>query len=244
MTFPKLLILTDRAQMKPSWELALLAACQGGARWFCVREALAPPREQLELYRRAARLTERFGAQLFLNGRADLARAAHAGGLHLPQSEISVADARLSLSFHTPIGRSVHSGDEAKRALDEGANYLVFGAVWETPSHPGQSAAGLDALAAVCAGAKIPVFAIGGVTAQNAAQCLEVGAAGVALLSGIWGAPDVTARVRAVRAALGETDAPLHGHAPTATGNGASSALSDIISKAQRAAPAGDANAA
>lgn len=237
MTFPKLLVITDRARMTPAWELALLAACQGGARWFCLREKEAPPREQLELYRRAARITERFGAQLFLNGRADLARAAHADGLHLPQGEISVADARLSLSFHTPIGRSVHLLDQAQRAQDEGANYLVFGAVWETASHPGQSAAGLEALGEVCRAVRLPVFAIGGVSAERAAQCLDAGASGVALLSGIWGAPDVTAMVRQVRAALGERDAPPHGHegASDATGNGAKSALSDIISKAQRA---------
>ena len=118
----------------------------------------------------------------------------------------------LSLSFHTPIGRSVHSLQEAQAARDEGTNYLVFGSVWETPSHPGQSAAGLDALAQVCGAVGLPVFAIGGVNAARAPLCLEAGAAGVALLSGIWEAPDVAAQVRAVRAALGEKDEPLHGH--------------------------------
>ena len=237
MDFPKLLIITDRARMKPSWELALLAACQGGARWFCLREKDAPPREQLDLYRRAARRTEAFRAQLFLTGRADLARAAHADGLHLPESEISVADARLSLGFHLPMGRSVHDLEGAQNAAAQGANYLLFGAVWETPSHPGQSGRGLDALRTVCESVSVPVFAIGGVAAVNAAQCLEAGAAGVALISGVWDAPDVTTRVREIRAALGEKDEPLHSHgAPTPdNAGGAKSPFSDIISRNKNA---------
>ena len=233
MDFPKLLVITDRARMKPGWELALLAACQGGARWFCLREKDAPPREQLDLYRRAARRTEAFRARLFLTGRADLARAAHADGLHLPENEISVADARLSLGFHLPMGRSVHDEQGAQNAAAQGANYLLFGAVWPTPSHPNESGAGLDALRAVCQSVNVPVFAVGGVNAENAAQCLDAGASGVALISGIWDAPDVTARVREMRAALGERDEPHHSHgAPVAADEGAAkSPFSDIITK-------------
>lgn len=227
--------------MKPSWELALLAACQGGARWFCLREKDAPPREQLDLYRRAARRTEAFRAQLFLTGRADLARAAHADGLHLPESEISVADARLSLGFHLPMGRSIHDLEGAQNAAAQGANYLLFGSVWETPSHPNQSGQGLDALRAICESVSVPVFAIGGVNSENAARCVEAGAAGVALISGIWDAPDVTARVREIRAALGEKDEPHHSHAApmpdavAAVGGGAKSPFSDIIAKNKNA---------
>ena len=238
MDFPRLLIITDRARMKPSWEMALLAACQGGARWFCLREKDAPPREQLDLYRRAARRTEAFRAQLFLTGRADIARAAHSDGLHLPASEITVADARLSLGFHTPMGRSVHDLASAESAAAQGANYLLFGSVWETPSHPNQSGVGLEALRAVCAAVSVPVFALGGVSVANAPQCLDAGAAGVALISGVWDAPDVTARVRELRAALGEKDEPHHGHGapvPGAVAAGAKSPFSDIITK-QRSA--------
>ena len=245
MTFPRLLIFTDRAQMQPSFELALLAACQGGARWFCLREKDLDPRAQLDHFRRAARVTGAFGAQLFLSGRADIARAAHADGLQLPENELSVADARLCLGFHTPMGRSVHDAEGARRAADEGASYLILGAIWPTASHPGQTGIGLENLRAVCARVSVPVYAIGGVTADNAAQCLEAGAAGAAVLSGVWGTSDVTARVRQLRAALGESDPVSHhavsqegamSNAAPKPGNGSSSPLSDIISKSRNAA--------
>jgi thiamine-phosphate diphosphorylase len=202
---------------------------KGGAKWLCVRERDAAPRDALDFTRRATRMAEKFGARVFFNGRADLARASHAAGLHLPESEISVADARLTLGFHTPIGVSVHSLESARRAEGEGANYLVFGSVWETASHANGEVAGLSELENVSRSVSIPVFAIGGVTPERAPACLQCGAAGVAAISGIWSG-DVAANVRAFRAALGEVDTPHHAP-PAATSK---SPFADIISPKRR----------
>ena len=226
MDFPKLLVITARAAMKPSWDLAILGACQGGAKWICVREPDLAPREALELMRRATRMAEKFGAKVFFHGRADLARASHAEGLHLPEREMSVSDARMTMGFHSPIGRSVHSLEAAKRAEGEGASYLVFGSVWETPSHPNGAVAGLALLESVAKTVSIPVFAIGGVSPERVKECLNCGARGVAAISGVWNG-DVTANVRAFRAALGEVDAPHH--APDVAVS--KSPFADIISK-------------
>ncbi|PQV65418.1 thiamine-phosphate pyrophosphorylase [Abditibacterium utsteinense] len=213
MNFPKLLILTDAPRMKPGFEAALLEACLGGAKWFCVREKSSGPREILEFFARASHIAEKFGAQTFLNGRADLARAVHADGLHLPEHEISPAMARLTLGFHTPIGVSVHDLEGARRAEVEGANYLLFGAVFPTQSHPGELPAGLEILQKMKENVNIPVFVVGGVNAFNAASCLAAGAAGIAVISGVWDAPNISQAVKDLRAALGETDAPHSHHA-------------------------------
>ena len=211
MNLPKLLIFTDSARMKPDFDSALLEACLGGAKWFCVREKTAPPREQLELFARASKIAEKFGAQTFSHGRADLARAAHADGLHLPEGEISPALTRLTLGFHLPIGVSVHSFEGARRAEAEGASYIVFGPIFETKSHPNQPAVGLEMLSKVVASVAIPVFAVGGICAQNAASCLNAGASGVAVISSVWEASNIAQSVRDLRAVLGEKETP-HSH--------------------------------
>ncbi len=212
--FPKLLLITDAARMKPDADSALLAACLGGAKWFCVREKTAAPREILDIFARTQRIAEKFGAKTFLNGRADLARAAHADGLHLPEIELPVSAARLTLGFHTPCGVSVHSLDSARRAHLEGADYLLFGPVFPTSSHPETAPQGLEMLQKVAQGVSIPVFAVGGIDASNAAACLKAGAAGVAVISGVWNAPNIAAAVRELRAALGEREEPRHGIGP------------------------------
>jgi thiamine-phosphate pyrophosphorylase len=194
-----------------------------------LREKDLAPRELLALFARAQRISEKFGAKLFLNGRADLARAAHADGLHLPQNEAPLEVARMVLGFHTPAGVSVHSLDEAKAAAQEGADYLLFGSVYETASHPGQPGAGLDALKEIVASVRVPVYAVGGITAARVPEILETGAAGIAVISEVWSSPNPTAAVRALREALGERDEPLHG-AP----GGQPSPLAAIISQQSR----------
>ena len=213
-SLPKLLVITEAATMKGGFEPALLAALQGGAQWVQFRERELAPRPQIEAFRRSQRLCERFGAQLFLNGRADVARAVHAEGLHLPEWELPVDAARLSLGFHTPIGVSVHSVESAKRAASEGADYLLFGAVYPTLSHPGMEPAGLAALGEVTAAVPIPVYAVGGITVERVPQCLEAGAAGIAVIRAVWAAADPPAAVRALRAALGEPVVTAH-HGPS-----------------------------
>jgi len=212
-SLPKLIVVTESAAMKGGFEPALLAALQGGAQWVQFRERELAPRAQIEAFRRAQRICERFGAQLFLNGRADLARAVHGDGLHLPEWELPVDAARMSLGFHTPIGVSAHSVETAKRAAGEGADYVVFGAVYATPSHPDSLPAGLPALAQVASAVSVPVYAIGGITPERVAACLEAGAAGVAVIRAVWASTDPAGAVRALRAAVGEPVVSAH-HAP------------------------------
>src|SRR4051812_14906299 len=77
-----------------------------------------------------------------------------------------------------------------------GADYVVFGSVWETASHPGGGAAGLERLREVCEISPVPVYAIGGVTAERVAACLEAGAHGVAVMRAVWEAEDVESATR------------------------------------------------
>ena len=118
---------------------------------------------------------------VLVSSRCDVAIACAAAGVNLPESDISVADARMLLGRRL-IGRSVHSVAGAQLAEHDGADYVIFGPVWESASHPGIAPAGLAALAMVVRSVSIPVLAIGGVTEARAAEALASGAAGYAAI--------------------------------------------------------------
>jgi thiazole tautomerase (transcriptional regulator TenI) len=116
-----------------------------------------------------------------VSSRCDVAIACDAAGVNLPERDISVAEARRLVGRRL-IGRSVHSVSSAQAAEQDGADYVIFGPVWDSASHPGVAPAGPAALAEVVASVGIPVLAIGGVTEERAAQVLASGAAGYAAI--------------------------------------------------------------
>lgn len=116
-------------------------------------------------------------ALLLVNGRID----AIADGVHLAENAIAP-------TFGL-VGRSVHSLDSARRAEAEGAQYVIFGPVFETASHLEAAPAGIEALSEVVRAVRIPVVAIGGITVERVGKVMNTGAAGIAVISAILGAP-------------------------------------------------------
>ena len=125
---------------------------------------------------------------MLINDRLDVAIAVGAGGVHLGEKSVSVADAKRMVSTQRNlnnfvVGASVHSLEAALNSEDEGADYLVFGPVFDTPSKADYGPAqGLQKLEKICRDVSIPVLAIGGITQQNAQECLDHGAAGIAAI--------------------------------------------------------------
>ena len=177
---------------------AAAIAALGPAAALVLRDREGTAAHLAEIGRRFVSLAHPPEATVIVSGRADLARALGADGLQLGLGDLGVADAREVLARGW-VGRSVHSAEEATAAVDEGADYLVAGHVFATPTHPGKSAAGL-ALITVCAALGRPVIAIGGVTAENAAACRDAGAYGVAAIRALWDADDPYAAARALLA--------------------------------------------
>ncbi len=142
---------------------------------------------------RFVRLARPAEAQVFVNGRPDIARAVGAHGVQLTDDDLAPDDARLVLGDGL-VGRSAHSADDVLRARDEGADFVILGHIFQTPGHTGRPL-GLDELErAVAAG--IPVIAIGGVTPDNAASLRDSGAWGVAAIRALWHAPHPAEAVR------------------------------------------------
>jgi thiamine-phosphate diphosphorylase len=118
---------------------------------------------------------------VIVSSRCDIALAARAAGVNLPENDIPVAAAR-ALMGERLVGRSVHSLESALRAESEGADYVIFGPVWSSASHPASTPAGIKALAQVAHALRIPVLAIGGVTEERIAEGRAAGAAGFAAI--------------------------------------------------------------
>jgi thiamine-phosphate pyrophosphorylase len=105
-------------------------------------------------------------------------------------------------------GNSVHAPDAAKHAQTEGADYLVFGPVFETETHPGAISSGVQALADVVSAVSIPVIAIGGITADRVPEVLATGARGIAVIRAIIARGDARAAAAELRAAIDGARAP------------------------------------
>ena len=119
------------------------------------------------------------GVTFVVNDDVDAARALGADGVHLGQADVGVDRA---LEAGLLVGLSVATRREAAIAEFRGAGYLGAGAIWPTPSKEDAPAIGLDALREICMSVSVPVIAIGGIDASNAADCIRAGAAGVAVI--------------------------------------------------------------
>jgi thiamine-phosphate pyrophosphorylase len=150
------------------------------------------------------RLAERIKAAiegrvlLIVNGSLDVALASGADGVHLPEAMPALAKRPKGLI----VGRSVHSVEAATLAEQAGADYMVFGPVYETMSHASVAAAGLEALSAVACAVSIPVLAIGGVRKDRVRAIMDASAAGIAVIGAILGSPSPHEAASALRREL------------------------------------------
>lgn len=149
---------------------------------------------------RMLELTRRYGVPFFLNDRPDLAALLGADGVHLGQGDLTPEEARRF--FPGMVGRSTHAPKQALRALEEGADYLSVGPVWETPTKPGRKAAGLGYLRWAAENLRVTWYAIGGIDLTNLDQVLEAGARRVVVVRAILDAQDPEGAARAFREQL------------------------------------------
>ena len=189
------------------------AAMHAGLDSVQVRGPGSSAREVLEATQRLLPCASGQGVVVIVNDRADIAlallptrRATRGGlivpvGVHLGARSLPVGLVRrhLPLPF---VGVSVHTVHEGIAAASDGADYLTFGHIFPTASHPGEPAAGLDPLHELARAVEVPVFAIGGIDASNVRDVLHAGATGIAVISAILNAPDPAAATAELRAIL------------------------------------------
>jgi thiamine-phosphate pyrophosphorylase len=199
----KLYLITDRKAAKVPLPEAVRQALEGGVRAVQLREKDLPIRELLALARELRAMTREFGAQLFINDRVDVAVAVGADGVHLGQQSMPASAARKVLGDGMLIGVSTHSLDEARAAQAEGADFITFGPIFDTPSKAQYgSPVGAITIRDLKNEISIPVFAIGGIKSGNMLQVMSAGSDGVAMISAILAADDIRKTAAAFDKAL------------------------------------------
>lgn len=161
------------------------SATRAGVHFIQLREKSLPARVLYELARAAASLTRGSQTRILVNDRADIARAAMCDGVHLTTRSLEANVIRETFGPDFLIGVSTHSAQEALAARGLGADFAVFGPVFDTPSKRAYGPPlGLDKLESAAEMlSPFPLIAIGGITRRNAAQVLRAGASGVAAIT-------------------------------------------------------------
>jgi thiamine-phosphate pyrophosphorylase len=198
----------DSEQLLEDLSLTIHRALVAGVDWVQIREKDLSSRALLTLARDAVAKAKGH-SRVLINDRLDVAVAARAGGVHLGEASLPVAqvaqwirkaraDGRARKDFLA--GASCHSLESARQAEHDGADYIFFGPVFATPSKAAFGAPqGIEPLREVCTSLRIPVLAIGGITLGNARLCLEAGAAGIAAIRLFQEAPNIAKVVAALR---------------------------------------------
>lgn len=194
----RLYAVTDRAWAKDGEALLrqVESAIRGGAGVVQLREKHLEEAAFLEEARRFTALCRRLGAVSIINDNVEIALASGADGVHVGQSDLEAGRARALLGPGKILGVSAHSPEEARRAREAGADYLGCGAAFVTGTKTDARPISRETIRAVTAAVDIPVVAIGGVSRENILELAGLGLSGVAVVSGVFGQPDVEAAAR------------------------------------------------
>lgn len=196
----RLLLVTDRQQTRGRPLVSVLAqALKAGRFSIQLRERDLCAKELLALADEIQRLTGPRGVQLVINDRLDVALSLEGAGVHLRSNSLPVSVARRLIGPRRMLGVSVHSVKEAVEADGGGADYVVLGPIYDTPSKQRYGPPlGLSAVEGAARAVRVPIVGIGGVTAARARDMRLAGAFGVAVVTAVLSADDVEGATRAL----------------------------------------------
>lgn len=198
LQLPPLYLITDAARFgfdvfRPRLERALNA----GARLIQVREPQLAPDEYRRYATAVVSLCHRYGAKVLVNADPGIVSACGADGVHLNGRRLAQLDAR-PLAPDLWVGASCHDAADLKRAQAIAVDFAVLAPVRPTPSHRNAVPLGWEQFTALCRSTYLPVYALGGMQPEDVSPARAAGAAGVAMISGVWDRPDFEAAIAAI----------------------------------------------
>ena len=199
----ELYAITDRKMLGDVSEVEAARLCfEGGADVVQLRMKDTDGGEMLEKAKAIQEIAQQYCKFFIVNDRLDIAVLAGADGVHLGQKDIPVAEARRLCGDEMIIGASVSTAAEARKAVDDGADYVAVGAVFKTSTKPdAKQGVGLDAVYEVKkeVGEEVPIVAIGGINRGNLEHVMEAGADCIAVISAIMAQKDIKASAKELK---------------------------------------------
>ena len=191
----ELYAITDRKMLGDVSEVEAARLCfEGGADVVQLRMKDTDGGEMLEKAKAIQEIAQQYCKFFIVNDRLDIAVLAGADGVHLGQTDIPVQEARRLVGDEMIIGVSASTVEEAVKAVDDGADYIGVGSIFNTSTKPdADQGIGLDTLMEICQAVDVPVVAIGGINKGNIRDVIRAGADGAAVVSAIMAKPDIKA---------------------------------------------------
>ena len=191
----ELYAITDRKMLGDMSEVEAARLCfEGGADVVQLRMKDTDGGEMLEKAKAIQEIAQQYCKFFIVNDRLDIAVLAGADGVHLGQTDIPVQEARRLVGDEMIIGVSASTVEEAVKAVDDGADYIGVGSIFNTSTKPdADQGIGLDTLMDICQAVDVPVVAIGGINKGNIRDVIRAGADGAAVVSAIMAKPDIKA---------------------------------------------------
>ena len=193
----KLYLVTDSDILKGrDFYKVIEDSMKAGVTMVQLREKDADGKEFLEKAMKLRELTRKYNVSLIINDRVDIAMLCDADGIHVGQSDIDAVSVRKLIGEDKIIGVSARSVEEAKKAKEDGANYLGIGAMFSTSTKLDAKDVSFDTLNNIINEVDLPFVLIGGINLDNVCQLKQFNPDGYALVSGILGAQDIKSRIK------------------------------------------------
>jgi thiamine-phosphate pyrophosphorylase len=173
-------------------------ALSSGVTLLQLREKNMEKEEFLKEAKAVRMLTRHYGIPLIINDDVDVALQCEADGIHVGQDDLTAYEVRRRIGPDRILGVTAKNPEQAKKAFEDGADYIGSGAVFPSPTKADALPITREQLSAICASVPIPVTAIGGITLENVTKLKGTGIAGISVVSGIFGERDIPNTVRAL----------------------------------------------